>query len=95
MSEDVTILYCPKCRNRYREAKTVFDITKPLTCSACRASFGVDELVTASGETLPEHVATVIDQFPMMRGILRCPTIAIDGHAVEGLAYEAAGRSTA
>ncbi len=57
MIEETTILHCPKCGERYEEAKETFDIRKPLTCSACGKSFGVNELVAASGETLPEHIA--------------------------------------
>ena len=58
MTEETTILFCPKCGQRYKEAKTTFDITKPLTCAACGQSFGVDELKTDSGQTLPEYIAS-------------------------------------
>jgi len=62
VTEDVTILFCPKCGQRYKERKKTFNLMKPLTCSACRKSFGVNELVTGSGEKLPEYTAN--QEFP-------------------------------
>jgi len=60
LAANTTILFCPRCGQRYREARqprTRFNISLPLTRSACAQSFTVDELRTESGQTIPEYLA--------------------------------------
>jgi hypothetical protein len=94
MTADATILFCPKCGERYRGATPSLDISKRLTCVACSQSFGIDELRTASDQARPDQTASEPfpaiddDQGPTPIKILLCVIAALVGAIVASLFFK-------